>query len=340
MSRVTRKDVAKLAGVSETIVSYVVNDNRYVEAEKKSRVLSAIEELNYVPNNIARSLSKKETNHYLFMTDDLDNDYFTSLLAEMESVLIEQDFFISLCKYRDNNSFLNQVFARQFDGLFISTSEISQASLNRISNMGIPTVYVLRNMKITIPDNISVLNPGLYMGAEKCIHHMCEQERKRILFLDRFVKSANDEIKGVDPRLQAFNNWKEQCFVWSKIVHTGNDYSLLKKNLSDIYRDEAKFDGIIAINDKVAVLALRSLQDLGIRVPEDVSIVGYDNNFLSGIFDPSITTVNVSKTAYAEKIISLMKDLKDREEVKRIRLPVDLIVRNSSLRREKNESEN
>ena len=72
----TRKDVAQLAGVSETVVSYVLNNNRYVAQDKRERVLAAVEELNYHPNNIALALKGKGTNHILFICDTISNEYF------------------------------------------------------------------------------------------------------------------------------------------------------------------------------------------------------------------------------------------------------------------------
>ena len=82
----TRKDVAELAGVSETIVSYVINANRYVSADKKKRVLEAVEKLHYRPNSIARALKGKGNSHVLFITDNVANDYFGRLLQELDSV--------------------------------------------------------------------------------------------------------------------------------------------------------------------------------------------------------------------------------------------------------------
>ena len=82
--RVTRADVAKMAGVSETIVSYVINNNRYVAMEKRKRVEEAVRALNYRPNNIARALKGKHSNQILFIADHITNEYFASIVSEMD----------------------------------------------------------------------------------------------------------------------------------------------------------------------------------------------------------------------------------------------------------------
>ena len=82
--RVTRADVAKMAGVSETVVSYVINNNRYVAMDKRKRVEEAVRALNYRPNNIARALKGKQSNQILFIADHITNEYFASIVSEMD----------------------------------------------------------------------------------------------------------------------------------------------------------------------------------------------------------------------------------------------------------------
>ena len=86
----TRKDVAELAGVSETIVSYVINNNRYVSAEKRKRVLEAVETLHYRPNSIARALKGKGSSHILLIVDNVANEYFGSLIQEIDAIAYDK----------------------------------------------------------------------------------------------------------------------------------------------------------------------------------------------------------------------------------------------------------
>ena len=119
--RVTRADVAELAGVSETIVSYVMNNNRYVAKDKRERVEEAVRLLNYRPNNVARALKGKPSNQILFIADHITNEYFASIVNEMDQYAYDAGYLISLCGNRNTQEFVSQVISRQYDGIIISS---------------------------------------------------------------------------------------------------------------------------------------------------------------------------------------------------------------------------
>ena len=118
---VTRADVAKAAGVSEPIVSYVVNNNRYVAKDKRERVEKAIREFHYRPNNVARALKGMRSNQLLFIADQITNEYFSRVVSGMDKYGYETGFLISLCANRNTPEFLSQVICRQYDGIIISS---------------------------------------------------------------------------------------------------------------------------------------------------------------------------------------------------------------------------
>ena len=124
--RVTRADVAKAAGVSETIVSYVVNNNRYVAKEKRQRVEEAIRALNYRPNNMARALKGKKSNQILFIADHITNEYFSSIVSAMDQYAYEAGYLISLCANRNTPEFVSQVISRQYDGIIVSSASFPE----------------------------------------------------------------------------------------------------------------------------------------------------------------------------------------------------------------------
>ena len=120
--RVTRVDVAKMAGVSETVVSYVINNNRYVAMDKRKRVEEAVRALNYRPNNIARALKGKQSNQILFIADHITNEYFASIVSEMDKYAYNSGYLISLCANRNTEEFVSQVISRQYDGIIVSSA--------------------------------------------------------------------------------------------------------------------------------------------------------------------------------------------------------------------------
>ena len=130
-SPVTRKDIALEAGVSETIVSYVMNNNRYVDKEKRKRVLEAVEKLGYRPNPIARALKGKRMNHILFITDQLISEHFSLLLSELEKNAYDLGYIISLCGNRNTRQFVDDIIGRCYDGGIISSRRIHPATDRR-----------------------------------------------------------------------------------------------------------------------------------------------------------------------------------------------------------------
>ena len=123
--RVTRADVAALAGVSETIVSYVINNNRYVAKDKRERVEEAVRVLNYRPNNVARALKGKPSNQILFIADHITNEYFANIVNEMDQYAYDAGYLISLCGNRNTKEFASQVISRQYDGIIITSGGFS-----------------------------------------------------------------------------------------------------------------------------------------------------------------------------------------------------------------------
>ena len=124
---VTRKDVARRAGVSETIVSYVLNNNRYVEKGKRERVLQAVKELNYQPNRIARALKGKKTNHIVFIADNISTEHFSQLIDVMDYHAYSKGYLISLIANRNDDDFVSQVISRQCDGIIVSSLSIPES---------------------------------------------------------------------------------------------------------------------------------------------------------------------------------------------------------------------
>ena len=165
--RVTRADVAKAAGVSETIVSYVVNNNRYVAKDKRQRVEEAIAALHYRPNNVARALKGKRSNQLLFIADQITNEYFSRIVSEMDKYAYEAGFLISLCANRNTPEFVSQVISRQYDGIIISSISFPEEYVRHFSKAGIPVLLFEHKKHDTLPENVATLASGLYSGARR-----------------------------------------------------------------------------------------------------------------------------------------------------------------------------
>ena len=134
--KITRDDVAKLAGVSPAVVSYVINQTKYVSEEKTLAVKKAIEELQYRPNLHARSLKTNKSMQIAFVCDNLRNNW----LEIAEKKFFDRGYFVSHCYSRDGDEFIQMLIEGRFDGVFMLSNRYTAAQLNQIAGAGIPVV--------------------------------------------------------------------------------------------------------------------------------------------------------------------------------------------------------
>ena len=158
--KITRNDVAKLAGVSPAIVSYVINQTKFVSEEKTLAVKKAIEELHYRPNLYARSLKTNKSMQIAFVCDNLRNNW----LDIAENMFFDKGYFVSHCYSRDGEDFIQMLIEGRFDGVFMLTNRYTASELNEIAGAGIPIVlYKTRDYSFLEP-NIITVAPDIYGG--------------------------------------------------------------------------------------------------------------------------------------------------------------------------------
>lgn len=308
--RVTRADVAREAGVSETIVSYVVNDNRYVAKEKRARVEAAIEKLHYRPNNVARALKGKRSNQLLFIADQITNEYFSRIVSEMDRYAYEAGFLISLCANRNTPEFVSQVVSRQYDGIIISSTSIPMEYVEYFSKAGIPVVLFEHRRHDKLPANVATLASGLYPGARMGVRHLIETGRKNIIYIDRISRRGN--VSGpTDLRL---NGYLDEMHAHGLTADGGtviagchNEEELaraVKKALSS-----RPVDGMIGRNDMMACIAMNAAIAAGYRVPQQIGVVGFDNSSISRFCSPKLTTLEMQREEISRAAIEMITEM-------------------------------
>lgn len=307
----TRKDVAQMAGVSETIVSYVLNENRYVAKEKRERVLKAVERLQYRPNNIARALKGKRTNHILFICDNISNEYFGKVVEEMDRVSYERGLLISLLRGRNDEQFVSQVISRVFDGIVISSTSFEERYVMELIASGIPVVLLMNREYENVGNLASKIYTGLQNGVKDCVKLLAGQGRQHIVYIDRVSRIH---------RFSTLDDWRYNGFI-CQMQECG--FRVTKENVITGYESEEQLfegfqkrirnglavDGIVGRNDSLACTAMTAVMGLGLRVPEDVGVIGFDNSRLSSYVTPRLSTVELNKTAIAEAILNAFEQM-------------------------------
>ena len=325
MKSVTRKDIAIEAGVSETIVSYVINGNRYVDAEKKKRVLEAVEKLGYRPSPIARALKGKTSNHVLFIADDMMSEYFGIIIGEMEKRLSGKGYMISLSADEGDPSFVRRVLDWNFDGVIVGSKTMDNSSIQALISSGIPTVILAINEYPVFEGRYGIIYTGLKQGASDAVKAMRKTGRKKIAYVDSL---SSREVLSTDYRYQGYLESVED-----KVVISGaSSQEELEIKVRDAYRKE-HFDGILARTDTVALYAIKALKDIGVSVPSDVSVIGFNNSKMCEYTSPTLSSVRIRQDLIAENVLLLLTKLKEGSEniVISIELETELILRQSTI---------
>ncbi len=323
LKKATRADVAREAGVTETIVSYVVNDNRYVRSDKRKRVLDAIEKLGYVPSPQARAIIGMGSRTILLMASNIDSPHFRSLLMEFQTLTAKEGLHVSLCRYRDDRMFIRDIISWNYDGILIGSTIIKENDINNLISHGIPVVILEMKHFEGINGRYAIINTGLYKGTQMAMNAFKERGRSRIAF----AGTIGQNLSGSDYRLQGY---LENCIGEPIVIDGAQDNDQMASLVVSKWK-ESGFDALLCRTDVTACVAMKALRDSGARIPEDISVIGFDNTLISQISIPTLTTVKIRRDLIAEYALRFMKELRKNtiEVPEKIVLEPELIIRES-----------
>lgn len=329
--RVTRNDVAKLAGVSPAVVSYVINKSKFVSEEKTNAVLDAIRELNYHPNIQARGLKTNRSMQVAFVGDNLRNDW----LVGAERILSEQGYYVSNCYSRDGEDFIQMLIDRQFDGVFMMSNRFSAAQLNAISDAGIPIVLYKTKLYKKLNGNIVTVVPDLKDAVSKSVDFLAMRGHKRIALIPPLrYKTGGIGDEGV--RIQAYEeamhrNGLEVRPEWiCTATETEEDIMNSIFNMIVSGEPDLRPNALVVGNDYLAVHVMQYIKRLGFRIPEDVAVIGSDNSYLASLVTPPLTTIDFSKEEFSQKMAHTLLELMAGRSVEDQIIKVSIVVRESA----------
>jgi DNA-binding LacI/PurR family transcriptional regulator len=324
-------DVAERAGVSISTVSRVINQSSPVSPKKTARVLAAIEELNFQPKAAARKLASRKTYTIGLLLPIISGDYFASMLRGIERGVIEADYDLlihsTFLETRSKTPFKRVLGEHNTDGLIVFTDSLDEKELKRLSDLDFPVVLLHRSSPdgLGIP-SVTVENKN---GARGVITHLIRvHNRRRIVFL-RGPDSHED------------THWREAGYLQSlkdnnieydpSLIGSGNfNDKDAQDAIESMMLDGVEFDAVFAGDDEAASGVLRALRWAGVRVPEDVSVVGFDDSSLASHLVPQLTTVNaqVEEAGYTAAN-QLIRFIKTGDPNPITLLPTKLVVRRS-----------
>ncbi len=287
----TIKDVALLAGVSTATVSHVLNDTRFVSNELRERVLSAIEELAYRPSQIATSLRTKRSQSILLIIPDISNAFFPPLVRGVQDAFDKAGFSIivgNTDRRRDREvEFLNLAQRTQADGIIIIASEIGYEDLHPLAKEGIPAVLLGTHIEHPHLDVVRINNQA---AAYEAVKHLIELGHRRIaiVFGPMSETSRRHRLNGYQQAMSEAGLPVAREWIVEDSFDPADGYTTFWRLLEHPQRPTA----IFVAADIVALEVLRLLQQTQFRVPDDISLVGFDDIPATLYTNPPLTTVH------------------------------------------------
>jgi len=295
--KVTIQDVAKEAGVSITTVSRVINNNYPVKKETREKVEKIIEEMNFTPNSLARGLIKKKTDTIGILVPSITNIFFPLIINGIEHFMEKKGYTLIMCDTKDRKTEIRQLrnlTERRVDGIIsIDPSvEVIKKGIYEDLSKEIPLV-IINGYNKDIHCNFVINNQE--MGVIEALEYLIRLGHRKIAFL-RGKKSYSYDLKQEQYYKTLKNNNIEINNEYIITVDAGNNgpetVDLSMEAVKNAMVKPNIPTAILACNDWMALGALHACQKLNIKVPEEVSIIGYDNIIISQMSEPKLTTID------------------------------------------------
>jgi LacI family transcriptional regulator len=325
------RDVARRAGVSTVTVSRVINDSGLVSDDTRQKVQNAIEELGYVPNLMAQGLRSQRTDTLALVITDVTNPFWTTVARGVEDKAIENGFSVILCNTDEDaekqENYIGILVRKRVDGVVIAPVNRDMSALSAFSRHGIP--YVVIDARIEGVDADLVVGDSVG-GAYGLVSHLIDLGHRRIAVIagPEQAPTAQDRLSGYVKALRESN-----IPVDADLIRHGNfdqdaGYELTLELLQLAQRPTALFAG----NNVIGLGALIALREQGVRVPEDVALVVFDDLPLVSVVYPFLTVADqqpYQMGAIATELV-LERLTGKRHERREITLETKLILRQSS----------
>lgn len=305
----TREDVARQAGVSVATVSYVLNKSKPITPETTRRVMDAVCELNYRPNHAARSMTTRSSMHIGVLLENISNPFFGDIVYGFENSAHQQGYFVSVCtNFQHYEEYLDNAISRRLDGMFIAALPITydDSKLNKLLDHGIR--IVISGYSDVDLKKVSSIENDYVSAMRDAVTHLYDRGHRDIAYIAGLSRTMKSDLRA-EGYLRMMDELKLPCGD-SLIIEGKPPYPT---TLEDGYRQAMQlirrgrpFTAVICINDLMAVGACKAFTESGLRVPEDVALMGFDDIAFSQYCHVPLTSMALNKIAFGKKAFDLL----------------------------------
>ncbi len=320
------KDVAEKAGVSPATVSRVLNGSLTVRSEYRARVLRTIEEVGYRPNRLASNLRRQKAAMIGVLISDIENPHFTQMVRAVEDAAYRRGYRVLLCNTDETAekqaSYLEVLAAERVRGVILSSSDPGGEEIGELLDLGIPLVAFDRAVEdpragAVVADNVS----GMRLATE----HLVRAGHERIGFVGGPVG-----IETGAGRLEGYTEAMRRAGLSPLVVEGGFRIERGRAATEELLGEET-LTALIAGNNLMTIGALQALRERGLRVPDDVALVGVDDPFWSELIEPPLTALAQPVREMADCAVDLLfEEIGGRDQTpRRVVFDFELRVRGS-----------
>lgn len=334
--RITIKDIAKELNIASSTVSRALNDHPAIKRETKEAVRELATKLDYEPNLLALNLLQKKSNTLGVVVPEITGHFFSAIITGMQDIIGTSDYNIMIClsneSYEEELTIINKLSKIQVDGVLISPSSETKNfdHLRRLQKNGIPVVVFDRDCPGLVADKVLVDD---YLGAFQAVEYLIKSGCTRIAHLGGplNLSTTRHRLQGYLDALEKNN----MVVCPDYLVHaSGFCHKNGKKPTKKLLSLNPLPDAIFAMNDSIAIAAVHVAKKRGLRIPEDISIIGFDDEPQSSYFNPSLSTVwqpvyEIGMLS-AQILLSRLAGLNQNDEFREEVFKPELVVRSSS----------
>ncbi|MDF2672751.1 MAG: lacI [Clostridiales bacterium] len=331
---ITINEVAEEAGVSITTVSRVLNNNYPVKRETRERVEKAVEKLRYTPNVIARGLIMKKTSVIGVVVPGLTNLFFPTIVEAIDNVTKLKGYTISLNNTSGDpkleRELINKIISMQVDGIIVidPAAENLDNKFYDNASLRLPIIVVNANSSRA---NLNYISYNEEIGTTEAFEYLVGLGHKRIIFLRGESSFSYDIKEKVYLSIIEKHKLNYKKIVKVKHGNTIEGAAEADARIKELFQAKDNATAVFACNDVMAVGVMGAYSDLGLKVPQDISVIGSDNILLSKISYPKLTTIDLKMDLVGKKAAEEMLNMIENKLDYRIKvvLKTSLIIRDS-----------
>jgi len=303
------KDIAKMAGVSVVTVSRVVNNSANVGDETRKKVQKAIKELNYKPSRVAKRLRSTVASGNLLgvLIPDIQNPFYIDVLNGIEEIAYKNNYALIMCNFNQDEEkqakYIDMLMAEAVDGMIVAPVNAEDEKIINVIESGLPIVCVDRGLK-DVDVDVDVVLVDNKRGAFLAVEHIIKSGYKRIAYISGkpAIPSSKQREEGYISALNKYGIKIDKSIIKYGDSSHKSGVTLSNELLNSINPPDAIFTG----NNLITLGALETIHKMGLKIPEEIAIVGFDDMYWSNSLNPPLTAVRQPAHEIGKRAIELL----------------------------------